>query len=725
MDSVLKSARECRTKEQWKHWLAANKLFITSCNDSKLLEEIFKLLEKDAQSLQYGPSLWASLLDGCLSSWNLQLGVKIAHFTEKIKSPRIALPAAKIYLESGFPRVARQIVSHAQRLANIETKQKLQLDTINCSTYIEEGKRSQAARILKRIERNANDDELSAKDRADFLTYVARTLFLLGRYKEASRIFETIAEVYHHQQLWENAAKSLFNAAASLENAGEGAQDYAFRLVERCRRISEDHNLKGPLAHCEAFHGHNDYWRGNFAGAREHYRRALQHYPASDNSYRRLHLLSMLAFTYLRTGRLHLAQKFGNQTLTLASEEETDRFAIRYDNLEAELLWEQGKFLESQELLKSSTAILLQKGVHTLEDLAIVSRYIYQSALLDDKNLVCEFQISPDINNNIAAQQEYVHALAHHWLTQKDYDKAEEYFLKCLSYSEAIDDQYHRSLSYLGLVEVGLIRGDDLSVIESYLDKSEIHMGRMVETPLKNRAKIALAAVSYRRGDFERCLEHLRNMGKTNRPCVVDEFVAKTWISTVEGRSTRFASQEHEQLFARLTRIYFNPRLEKISPRVFTISNLYKVELDKHPSIAEFLCFLLEQKGKSSAPEKIQSKVWKQSIQQLGWQQKIRNTINRLRQLFPYTMAPLIIHDKSIRLFSEAIQFETNETQPSSNQTRILNSLRQAPHSSLQLASELNLSPATTKRLLKNLAAENKVTAMKIGRNIFYKSLSH
>ena len=43
---------------------------------------------------------------------------------------------------------------------------------------------------------------------------------------------------------------------------------------------------------------------------------------------------------------------------------------------------------------------------------------------------------------------------------------------------------------------------------------------------------------------------------------------------------------------------------------------------------------------------------------QLGWQQKIRNSIMRIRTLFPYTIAPLIVHMKNeIRLFHEAIDF--------------------------------------------------------------------
>src|SRR5690606_31579785 len=106
----------------------------------------------------------------------------------------------------------------------------------------------------------------------------------------------------------------------------------------------------------EAFYGHNDYWRGDFSGARDHYRRALEYLPPRDKGYRRLHLLSMLAFTYLRTGKFHLAKHFGEQTLNLVALEQHDRFSTRYENLEAELLWEEGKLEASQSLLTEATA---------------------------------------------------------------------------------------------------------------------------------------------------------------------------------------------------------------------------------------------------------------------------------------------------------------------------------------------------------------------------------
>jgi len=720
---ILKEARECHTKAAWENWAKRHSGAISSSNNSKLLEEIFKLLCKDPLAIQFGTELWASLLEGCLSSWNLELGRSIADKALKIRSPLVILPAAKVYLEAGFPGTARQIISKAQRLTDLETRQKVQLDIVNCSAYIEEGKRSQAARILARIAKNVYDQSLHTREKADFLTYVARTNFLLGRYKEASRMFEETSVIYQELQMWESTAKGLFNAAASLENAGEGSQEFTFSLVERCRRLSEEHDLKGPLAHCEAFYGHNDYWRGNFAGAREHYRRALQHIPASDKSYRRLHLLSMLAFTYLRTGRYHLVKKFGQQTLDLASLEETDRFAIRYDNLEAEILCEQGLFLESQALLKNATATLLQKGVHTLEDLAIMCRYIFQSCLLNDKSVTTEFNIAPELEHNQAAQLENLHATAHYLLMNGDYDKAADSFRKCIESSKAIEDQYHRALGYLGLVEVALAQNNPLGDVEELLAGFEIYAGRMVETPLKARSKIILAAIAYRKGDFSRCAATLTAASKLARLSYVDRFCINTWLSTIEGKATRFPTVEHEALLARMTRIYFGPTIRKVKNRSYQVAAHYMINLDRHAAIDDLFQYLSQQGKNEYSLEELQKNVWSQSINQLGWQQKIRNTINRLRGLFPYTMAPLIIHDKSVRLFTDAIEIDAQDKSGLTNQSKIIHLLRQAPQSSQQVADHLRISPATAKRLLKQLTEEDRITPMKIGRRVYYQNL--
>jgi DNA-binding Lrp family transcriptional regulator len=53
----------------------------------------------------------------------------------------------------------------------------------------------------------------------------------------------------------------------------------------------------------------------------------------------------------------------------------------------------------------------------------------------------------------------------------------------------------------------------------------------------------------------------------------------------------------------------------------------------------------------------------------------------------------------------------------------ILRLLREGPMSSVNLANRINLSAATTKRLLKKLTEEEKITMMKLGRNVIYQKI--
>jgi hypothetical protein len=123
----------------------------------------------------------------------------------------------------------------------------------------------------------------------------------------------------------------------------------------------------------------------------------------------------------------------------------------------------------------------------------------------------------------------------------------------------------------------------------------------------------------------------------------------------------------------------------------------------------------------SASAEDIQTNVWKQSLQLQGWQQKIRNTIMRLRDFFPQTMAPLILHDENIALFKEAIEFKRPRQAGTKGSPDIRQILMEGPMSSHDLAKNLALSPATTKRILKKMAQQDSVVIIKNGRNVLYK----
>src|SRR5690606_14411172 len=162
------------------------------------------------------------------------------------------------YMESGHPATARKTAARALRLAHLSQHELLQLQMLICEGYVEEGKRSMAIRLLNRMQETVKTADLQDEDRARFLVSMGRTSFFLGRYPQAAHLFYDGYVIYRDLQNWEEAARSIYNSASSDFNAGGKLQETAFARVEECRKISEAHQLYGPLSHVEAFYGHED-----------------------------------------------------------------------------------------------------------------------------------------------------------------------------------------------------------------------------------------------------------------------------------------------------------------------------------------------------------------------------------------------------------------------------------------------------------------------------------
>src|SRR5262249_47866623 len=83
-EAIVKLARDCHTKQAWEALFESYGEAMATTSNAKPLSEIFKILKADPQSLQYEPRIWGRLMQGCLSSWNLELGCEIAEFAKKI-----------------------------------------------------------------------------------------------------------------------------------------------------------------------------------------------------------------------------------------------------------------------------------------------------------------------------------------------------------------------------------------------------------------------------------------------------------------------------------------------------------------------------------------------------------------------------------------------------------------------------------------------------------------
>lgn len=720
-DAVTKHARECHTKQAWEALFEAHGEALSGTGNSKPIQELFKLLRADPQCLQYEPRIWGRLIQGCLASWNLELGREIAEFAKKVPAASVSIPSAQLYLESGMPTTTREVATRALRLTGLEPTEKLQLEMLIAGSYAEEGKREKTIRLLTQIRSSVQSPELGARERADFLTSMGRMQFLLGRYLPAAELFYDSSKIYRELKDWEAATKAIFNTAVCHLNGGTKRSDEAFAMIEECRRLAVASNLTGPLSQCEAAYGMDAYHHGDFAGAREHFRRALECLPISDKGYRRQHILSMLALTYLAMGRYHLARKFGLHTLDLAALDESPRFKSRHVMLHAALQWEDGLIDESQATLAAASSSFESHGVHTLEELANLARHYLQSSLLNSKLTPTRLQIDESLRKNSYNWLDLVQAQGHLLLNQNDYAGAEKSFHESLTRGRQLGDRFHEAVGLLGLIQSAL-RQRRSTELSGMVREFEIVVARLGETPLKTQVLFVHAGCAYQAGEFAECERLLRLAQKVPRLSFADKFVLGGWLATIEGRSSRLTADWQTHMVARATRTYFAPTIEAIDERHFKVSDHYVVSLERHPSLADLLHYLLLKSNFSASTAEIQTHVWKQSLQSQGWQQKIRNTIMRLRDFFPYTIAPIIVHAEQIQLFQEAIVIRPPRSEGLDTEQEILRLLHDAPMSSIQLSQRLKISTATTKRILKRLAGDREIASVKDGRNVFYKA---
>ena len=123
------------------------------------------------------------------------------------------------------------------------------------------------------------------------------------------------------------------------------------------------------------------------------------------------------------------------------------------------------------------------------------------------------------------------------------------------------------------------------------------------------------------------------------------------------------------------------------------------------------------------SPAEVQTNVWHESVSSQGWQQKIRNSIMRLRDLFPYTIAPILLQgDNHIRFFSGAIKLHAALQEDLPMDILAMRALSDGPLSSQQLSEKLSISLATSKRILRKLSDDHEVSIEKLGRNVVYKT---
>jgi tetratricopeptide (TPR) repeat protein len=713
-----RAVRECHTKARWERFFDEFGSLLSSGASGKLVAAVFKRLQADPQSLYYSPKLWGALIQGASSSWNTDLAMAIAEFSRKLTVPVVSIPAAQVLLDGGRLAHSREFAQRALRLGGLTDLERVQLELIVASSFAEDGKTDHAVRVLARVSPMVRSSLMSQRERADFVVRMGRLQYFMGKYLAAAALFDEAVPLMLGLEDWEGAAKALFNAGACIQNSGVDQTEAATVMVERCRKLSLEYNLSGPLSHCEAFYGVEAFNKGQFIAARDHFRRAMTVLPASDKSFRRLHIMSFLSMTYFSLGRFNLGIKFGRQTLDLADLDTSDRFKTKYKALAAEILWEEGKIPESMAVLKKVAHQLHLHGVKQLEELSALTRYQVQLAMLGE-SAGESYKLEESLSANQTTWLPYRYSCALLRAAGSLDESTVEDLKSCMVQAKQLGMLQYQALITLSMIRCHLQRSDVEQAL-TLVPILEATVSRIGDTPMRAKLQFIYAAIAYQSGDFDHCIKILQAVDKMAAVSWTDRFALQACLATVRGESPRFQHDWQERLMARFVREYFAPSIQFNSNREILVSGHYRVGLEKHTAMADLLFYLAERGSQGASLSDIQTDVWHQSLNAQGWQQKIRNSVMRLRDLFPYTMAPILVHHDRLRFFCEAIRVVRDNDADVPAEIQVRRVLGEGPLSSQQISEKISVSLATTKRLLRKLSDQKMVASEKHGRNIIY-----
>lgn len=727
--SNLKNLKRHPTKEAWVELFTKYKQIIETKLDDKQLAELYKALKSDPAHSYYPELIWLRLFKACIRTWNLEIAQEIIASIKYYPSIELASFAAEILLEGGKPEQSRQLAKKTLRRNFEDAFLDIKLHILICRSYAEQSKAVKARRLIDMIIKKIDHAQsLEAAAITSFRENLARVYFFLGEYPAAARQFKQASEDYYRLEEFSNCARSLFNAAASLHNSSSNNETEAFSWLNQCQEIASKHQLQGALSHCLAFKGTHLYQTGRFQEAISHFHRALKSMPAHEQSFRRLHILSMLTLAYFSKGRYPAAYRYAQQTQELAEKDASQRFHTRYATLDAELHWQLGNYQTALGKIKEVIQPIQLKGVTTLEELYSASRYLFYNALIGKAVDESQIEVNKSLKNHKFAWLDFQLSLTELYLSKGKLKEAKEIILENLEEIKETDSVYFRSLILLQNLELHLA-SDQLKTESFHSSITELDSLLKNQDCSRLRAQYYLikSAIDYREGKFSSAISFMEKAGSmlstpSNYLLIID-----SCLKGMRGKITTTREEIEQASINRFVSLYFKPTIQQIDFYTFTVGQHYQVCLKNQPILAETLNYLLSKRSLSASPSELQQKVWKQSLQTQGWQQKIRNTNLRLRSAFCYCIQTPILHGKDIHLNTAVIEIKAKSSQKSSLTDRIIQLLESTPSATFTsqlIASNCQASLSTTKRTLRKLIDSGLITLHKQGREISYQTKS-
>ncbi len=313
-----------------------------------------------------------------------------------------------------------------------------------CAARIDDyGKSARYASLLVReLEKSRPDSE----KHADALLRLGIILAKTDKYGEAIPRLEESLEIMANLELEENQVKALMNTGIILENAVE--YDTAMNRFRAAADLSESLDLRELLAMQHMNLGRiKDLRLSDFAGAKIHYRKALEIYKSLENTKDRSQALLDIGRCYRFLGNFKEAESHYAKAMELIGDNEAALlFTAKITMERANNAWFQGRYQEAFELQREVLHIAEQKDSSVLKTMALNTSGLIWWTLGDNDKALDDLSKALSTARDLESGSHEISTTYNNtgliYRETGDYEKALHYFDKALEIDKRLKSKW-------------------------------------------------------------------------------------------------------------------------------------------------------------------------------------------------------------------------------------------------------------------------------------------
>lgn len=718
--AIVKQARSCHSKAAWQRFFQEPQVQKRLKTDRRVRSVIFSLLQKDPLSPNYDPAMWADFIRNCQKAWDQPMAESICRHMEGVHDPDLNLAMAETYLEGGHPQDVKKLAYRCLKQPGLDEFHRVNFELILSSGYLVEGKQYRAEQLLKTMDLKAAQDQNSAQKSAFTCRNLARMYFSRGAYPKAGTMFSRAAKYFTEDKNHIEAALSHYNSAAAFDNAGHQYCDDAAEQLKKARRLATCYEIRVVSSYCYCYSGVVNYQKGTHKLALDNLKLALELLPKNELGVRRVQILGFICLVLHKLGQYDKADAYYEERKALCAKDPEVAKAAAFPLLDAEVLWSKGDWEGAAALLGAALEPFKDREVTTIDDLALVAKFLTLNALAGKKIHRKRFKVAPCLEGHRHTWLCYSLAKALQQALTGD-DKANLRTCEKILKDAKDYDSISARQGALALILSNLTRQGQFD--ESFASHRQ-ELALALESNPNSQCSLVLIdiAKAYRQNEFKKARElvlaHRDNLATLN---VVDRTVIEALSKAAEGKIHKFSSDVGQRAVDRYCRDYLRPTICLHLPESVSLGHSLEINFSCQATVAKFIALLAEDPTRPLSTSTLQQKVWQQSLNQKNWKQKIRNTVSRIRMLFKPALVPVVLQDSNEVMLNHDIITFTRPAREDSTDAAMIELLRHNKElSSTELAKLMDLSRSTTKRKLKKALATRQIQSKKKGRNIYY-----